>query len=157
MKRKTGSFIFILFLIAGPFAMSTHAGTKVADVVEMKNPIYKTHTQKLVIFSHQKHATTYKIDCAACHHDETGKPLTGLKPGDNVESCATCHPIPGDPPKLSTLNLRSNRMPKQLTKAEQLQYYTYTMHMACKDCHVEYNAKNNTKTALVTCAGCHTK
>ena len=157
MKRKTTILFCLGVLGAMMFSISSFAGTKVADVVVMKNPIYKTHSQKLVPFTHEKHATTYKIDCSACHHDETGKPLTGLKKGDYVQACTDCHSIPGDPPKLATLNPKSNRSPKQLTKAEQLKYYTYTVHKSCRDCHAEYNTKNNTKTAPMTCAGCHTK
>jgi len=157
MGRKAIMLICLSVLGLMVLSISSFAGTKVSDVVEMKSSIYKAHAQKLVLFSHQKHATTYKIACSTCHHDESGKPLANLKAGDNVQSCTFCHNIPGDPPKRATLNPKSNRMPKQLTKAEQLKYYTYTIHKSCKDCHAEYNVKNNTKTAPITCAGCHTK
>lgn len=134
----------ILFVSAAIYAAST-----VPDVIEMKNKAYDKHTKAIVEFSHKKHSTEYKIGCGECHHDDKGKPLTNLKAGDPVKSCIECHKIPGERPK--------GRDAPKLNKKERLAYHAEAIHYNCRDCHKDYNKKNNTKKAPQTCSKCHTK
>ena len=119
------------------------------EMIEMKNPAYEKHTKGIVMFSHAKHYREYKADCGECHHDDKGKPIEGLKEGDDVQSCIECHKIPSERPK-------GKDAPK-LSKKERLEYHAEALHYNCKDCHKAFNKKNKTKKAPTTCKKCHPK
>lgn len=118
-------------------------GGDAPDVIPMDNPLYPTHTKPIVQFTHAVHYQDYGIGCGECHHDENGQPLTDLKPGDPVESCAACHSEPGRPPREAT------------TPEAKLAYHMQALHQNCMTCHKEYNKENNTKAAPQTCGACH--
>ncbi|MFP4030288.1 MAG: cytochrome c3 family protein [Desulfococcaceae bacterium] len=128
---------------AGKAAAKATGGGDVPDVIPMDNPLYPTHTKPIAQFTHTAHYQDYGIGCGECHHDENGQPLTDLKPGDPVESCAACHSEPGRPPREAT------------TPEAKLAYHMQAMHQNCMTCHKEYNKENNTKDAPATCGACH--
>ena len=149
MKRS------LLVMMAVGFAavfgsVALYAGTNPPDVIKMEDSkIYPKHEKGIVVFSHKKHVTEYKDTCGDCHHDKDGKPLTNLKPGDNVQPCYECHNKPGEKPK-------GKDAPK-LTEKEALQYHAEAMHKKCIGCHREFNKKNNSNAAPTTCVKCHPK
>ena len=99
LKKKQSFTIAALVGLATVFiAAGIYAGTAVPETITMQNKAYEKHTKGIVEFSHKKHVAEYKAACGDCHHDDQGKPLTALKEGDNVESCITCHKIPGTVP-----------------------------------------------------------
>ena len=150
-KMKIFSIVFVCLFA---FVFIGYAGTKVADVVTMKNKAYKKHKKGIVKFTHKKHKTEYKIGCEKCHHDASGKALTGLKDGDSVQNCIDCHKKPG---------YIKGKKAKGLSKKEKREYHANAMHENCISCHKKYNKeyqkKNGTKDkpAPKTCSKCHPK
>jgi hypothetical protein len=136
-------FVF-LFVSAG-----IYAGTTVPDVIPMNTKGYAKHKKGIVQFHHKKHSADYKLGCGECHHDANHKPLNNLKAGDHVQACIECHKKPGERPK-------GKDAPK-LDKKGRLAYHAEAMHYNCRDCHKDYNKKNNTKKAPTTCSKCHPK
>ncbi len=130
------------------FSASTFAGATITDTIKLETKGYesqKGHVQ----FTHKKHSEEYKAACGDCHHDAKGKPLANLKPTDKVQGCIECHKKPGDKPK-------GKDAPK-LSKQEELEYNAAAFHANCITCHKEFNKKNNTKAAPITCTKCHAK
>jgi len=138
-----------------------YAASSVPDVIKMENKAYKKHKRPIVEFDHKKHSEDYskkhpgfyKNGCGECHHDENNKPLAGLKPGDDVQSCITCHKKPGD---------IKGKKAKGLSKKQKLDYQAYAVHENCRGCHRSYNKKNKLKSkspgyAPTTCKKCHKK
>jgi cytochrome c553 len=154
MKKSllVATIVGLAFVFA---AAGLYAGTTVGDVIKMQNKAYESHEKGIVEFTHKKHAEDYakanpdfyKDGCGACHHDDKGQPLTGLKAGDEVQSCIACHNKPGEKPK-------GKDAPK-LSKEEELQYHAEAIHDNCRGCHREYNRKNNTRAAPTSCSKCH--
>ncbi len=157
MKRKMLLFTAAIVGIAFLCAAGIYAGTTVPDVVKMQNKAYEKHDKGIVEFTHKKHVEDYakanpelyKNGCGACHHDAEGKPLTGLKMGENVQNCIECHKKPGEKPK-------GKDAPK-LSDKEAREYHAEALHDNCRDCHKDFNKKNNTKAAPTTCSKCHPK
>jgi hypothetical protein len=116
------------------------------DVIEMQ-AAYE-HTKGAVTFTHQKHASEYKIGCGECHHDDQGKPLTNLKEGDPVKSCFDCHNKPGE---------LKGKKAEGLSDKEKLAYHANALHQNCIDCHKQHNKETKTKAAPQTCKECHPK
>jgi len=139
-------FIGFVFLLV---SAGIYAGTTPPDVIQMNTKGYAKHTKGIVTFPHKKHYTDYKLGCGECHHDANHKPLNNLKAGDNVQKCIDCHKKPGEKPK-------GKDAPK-LTKKQELEYHAEALHANCKGCHRDYNKKNKTKKAPVTCSKCHAK
>ena len=123
-------------------AGAIYAGTDVKDVFKMERPEYKEHKKAIVEFTHKKHADEYKIGCGECHHDDKGKPIEGLKMGDDVQKCIECHKIPAEAPK-------GKKAKKKLTKKEKIKdYHAEALHANCKGCHKSYNKKYKPKKYL---------
>ncbi len=122
------------------------AGGAAADVIALENPAYP-HTKGIVQFTHKKHIDEYKVGCGECHHDESGQPLKDLKMGDPVMGCIECHSKPGRAPKPAG--------GEKMSPEQKREYHTEALHDNCIECHKEFNKKNNTKAAAVTCAQCH--
>jgi len=114
--------------------------------IRMENKAYAEHTKGIVMFSHEKHITDYKINCGDCHHDKDNKPLEELTREDPVQSCIECHTIAEKPKSTS-----------QMTPSEKLRYHPEAIHKNCIDCHRTYNKDNETKSAPTTCVKCHPK
>ena len=145
-KRSLGVMLIValaasLFLVAG-----ISAGTKMPDEIQMKAPY--EHKKGIVTFTHAKHINDHKIACGECHHDDKGKPLTGLKEGDNVKPCFDCHNKPGE---------LKGKKAKGLSDAEKLAYEANAVHENCLGCHRKYNKDNKTKAAPTKCTDCHPK
>ena len=145
-KRSLGVMLIIalaasLFLVAG-----ISAGTKAPDEIQMKAPY--EHSKGIVTFTHAKHITEHKIACGECHHDDKGKPLTGLKEGDDVKACFDCHNKPGE---------LKGKKAKGLSDKEKLAYEANALHENCVGCHRKYNKDNKTKAAPTKCTDCHPK
>ncbi len=140
-----------LFLTGGVFA-----GTEVADVFKMENPVYKKHKKGIVEFTHKKHNVEYKIGCGECHHDDKNQPLNDLKLGDDVQSCLECHKIPGQVPKKVKKELKKIK-DKAEKKSRKLEYHAEAIHLNCIKCHKTFNKKNKTKKAPTSCSKCHPK
>jgi hypothetical protein len=137
------AFIAVVSLL---FAAGLYAGTKAAAEIDMK-AAYE-HTKGIVKFTHQKHVTTHKVACGECHHDDKGKPLTGLKDGDPVKKCFDCHNKPGE---------LKGKKAEGLSKAEKLMYHANALHDNCIECHKKFNKDNKTTTAPDKCNDCHPK
>jgi hypothetical protein len=120
-------------------------GGDAPDVIAMDNPLYPKHTKPIVQFSHTAHYADYEISCGECHHDDSGAPLTDLKPGDPVEGCGACHSEPGRPPREAT------------TPEAKLAFHMQALHQNCMTCHKEYNKEQGSKAAPESCATCHVK
>lgn len=149
MKIKSLVLVISIVGIAALFfSGSIFAGDTISETLTLetkgcemkKGPVH---------FAHKKHVEEYKAACGDCHHDEKGKPLADLKAADKVQSCIECHKKPGEKPK-------GKDAPK-LSEKEVLEYNAEAFHKNCKDCHKEYNKKNNTKAAPTTCTKCHPK
>lgn len=137
----------VVFIVVG-----VQAGTKANPVISMNNPGYDKHTKGIVEFGHQKHVKEYGAKCGECHHDDKGKPLSELKSGDEVQSCAACHKEFGKKPKGEKL--------KKIEKIKK--YHKDALHANCQGCHKDWNKKkglkkNDPKAAPATCNACHPK
>jgi hypothetical protein len=158
LKKKQAFTIAALVSLATVFiAAGIYAGTAVPDVITMQNKAYEKHTKGIVEFSHKKHVEEYKAACGDCHHDDQGKPLTALKEGDNVEACITCHKTPGTVPGELKKEWRETKVPKAEQEKRKLEFHAEAVHQNCITCHKDFNKKNNTKAAPVTCTTCHPK
>jgi hypothetical protein len=158
LKKKQAFTIGALVCLATVFiAAGIYAGTEVPDVITMKNKAYDEHTKGIVDFTHKKHVEEYKAACGDCHHDDQGKPLTALKWGDSVDTCITCHKIPGTVPGELKKEWRETKVPKAEQNKRELEYHAEAVHQNCITCHKDFNKKNNTKAAPVTCTTCHPK
>jgi hypothetical protein len=158
LKKKQSFTIAALVGLATVFiAAGIYAGTAVPETITMQNKAYEKHTKGIVEFSYKKHVAEYKAACGDCHHDDQGKPLTALKEGDNVESCITCHKIPGTVPGELKKEWRETKVPKAEQEKRELEYHAEAVHQNCITCHKDFNKKNNTKAAPVTCTTCHPK
>ena len=152
MKRRIFTVAIIavsLMFVAG----GIYAGTTVPDVIKMENKTYKDHKKSIVTFDHKKHVEAYKATCGDCHHDDKGKPLTALKPGDNVKGCIECHKKPG---------YITGKAAKELSNAQKLEYHANALHDNCKGCHKKYNKDKGLKSkdagaAPTLCSQCHPK
>ena len=158
------SKLLITGIVAAAFlfaAVGLYAASNVPDVIKMDNKAYKKHKRPIVDFNHLKHAEAYaekhpefyKNGCGECHHDENGKPLAGLKSGDDVKSCMECHSKPGE---------LKGKKAKGLSKKQKLEYHANAIHDNCRGCHRSYNKKNKLKSkspgyAPTTCKKCHVK
>ncbi len=145
---KKGFFIVVALGIVSFFcAAGLYAGTQVADIIELNDPIYPKHKKGIVKFSHKKHANDYGAKCGECHHDNNGKPLD-LKMGDDVQKCSACHKEVG-------------KIPKKIKKAERIKrFHKSALHENCKACHRDWNKKqglkkSDPKAAPTTCKACH--
>ena len=157
-KLLVSGVVAVAFLFA---AVGLYAASDVPDVIKMEDKAYKKHKQPIVEFHHKKHVEDYekkhpdfyKNGCGECHHDENNKPLSNLKPGDDVQSCIACHKKPGD---------ITGKKAKGLSKKQKLEYQAYAVHENCRGCHKSYNKKNKLKSkspgyAPTTCKKCHKK
>ncbi len=155
---KRNAVVWVAVCVGLLFAAgSIYAGTAVQDVIQMEHKAYSEHTKGIVTFSHKKHNEEYKIGCGDCHHDATGKPLTDLKLGDNVQDCIECHKLPGQMPGELKKELKEKKASKEEISAKEMEYHAEAIHENCTSCHKDYNKKNNTKAAPQTCTGCHPK
>jgi hypothetical protein len=151
--------VAVLFVSAGIYAKSA------PDVIPLQDPAYKEHKKGVVQFEHKKHwndyakeySDLYPNQCGECHHDDKGKPLTGLKDGDDVKKCIECHKKPGEVPK----DVKKEWRKKKLKKAEkdklELEWHAEALHNNCRGCHKEFNKKYKPKKAPTTCTKCHPK
>lgn len=158
LKKKQAFTIVALVGLATVFiAAGIYAGTNVPDVITMQNKAYEKHTKGIVEFTHKKHVEEYKAACGDCHHDDQGKPLTELQWGDSVEACISCHKKPGTVPGELKKEWRETKVPKAEQNKRELEYHAEAVHQNCITCHKDFNKKNNTKAAPVTCTTCHPK
>ena len=162
MNKTSFNLIIGIVTVSSLFiAAGIYAGTAVEDVIPMDTKAYEKHTKGIVQFSHQKHQTDYaekhpnfyKNGCGECHHDENNKPLTGLKPGDDVKKCIECHKKPG---------YVTGKKAKGLSKEQKREFHANALHDNCRACHRKYNKKNKLKSkskgyAPTTCKSCHPK
>ena len=150
MRKGTKLLFAMLCGCAAVFlAAGLYAGTQVPDEFNLMPQLKEgKYTDRVVPFTHKKHAEEYAASCGECHHDSNNKPLD-LKVGDNVQPCIECHKKPGERPK-------GKDAPK-LSESEKLQYHAEAFHGNCKDCHKKHNKENNTKAAPTSCTKCHVK
>lgn len=148
--------VTVLMISAIFLATGLYAGTKVKDVIPLKNKVYKKHKKPIVQFTHKKHAVDYKISCGECHHDKNGKPLK-LKMGDNVQDCADCHKYTNKSiPK--NLKKKIKKLKGKKKKAAKILYYhKEALHANCINCHKAFNKKTKSKKAPQSCKTCHKK
>jgi len=151
MRKKSLLAVVLLLFVA--FAI--YAGTGVKDVIKMKNPKYAKHTKGIVQFPHKKHSTEFKLKCGDCHHDDKNAPLD-LKEGDKVESCISCHKIPGKLTKEKKAELKTVT-DKKVKLSETLKFHAEAMHKNCVGCHKAHKKKTKTKAAPTLCTKCHPK
>lgn len=147
MKKKhilptTLAITLVLSLI---FVAAIYAA-KSPDVIQMQAS-YK-HKKGIVVFTHGKHVTDYKISCGECHHDDKGQPLTGLKEGDPVKKCFDCHSKPGE--------IKGEKA-KNLSGKEKRAYHANALHENCVGCHKRFNKGKKPKPAPQACKECHPK
>lgn len=140
--------IAVIFVATG-----LQAGTTVDDVITLETEGYKKRKKappkfKLVEFTHKKHAEDYDISCGACHHDNEGKPIEGLKMGDDVQKCSDCH----------------NKFKKDKKNKKDIMVHENALHGNCITCHKDFNKKQNPKDkkgmkgpAPASCGKCHIK
>ena len=150
MNKRSLLIIAIAGIASMFLATAIYAGTAVDAVIKMENKAYAKHKKSIVQFSHKKHSEEYKASCGDCHHDADGKPLSGLKMGDEVQNCIKCHTKEGRAPK-------AKKGAPGLSKKEKLAYHAEALHLNCIGCHKETNKASGTKAAPTTCAKCHPK
>ena len=162
---RKGIFLFGSLVIAFAalfLSPGLYAGSQPPDVIKMESKGYSKHTRPIVTFDHKKHMEEYakanpKLfpnGCGDCHHDQNGKPLKNLKPGDEVQSCIACHTEPGQKPSR-----------EKLSKKEKIKkFQAEAIHENCGGCHSDYNKskklKSSDKAAAPTksrCNNCHEK
>jgi len=129
------AFIAVAALFSMAWAQKTASG-EVADVIEIKDEIFKTYKQGPVSFTHMKHSVDYKLKCTDCHHGDTGSANNTWKEGDPVKKCSACH------------GLKKEGKVDKLEKA---------FHDNCRTCHKDYNTAQGTKAAPTVCKDCHAK
>jgi hypothetical protein len=117
-------------------------------VIQMQNEAAVSQRRMgIVMFTHEKHYQEppdgHGIGCGECHHDEEGKPLTDLKPGDPVQSCYECHNKKDRPRKPQDISDEDWR-------AMRLEYYVEAVHENCIECHQQQGGP-------VKCTDCHVK
>lgn len=148
MNKRLVAILAVAVTMTALFAVSAlYAGNTFEDVIKLEEKSYP-HTKGIVEFSHAKHVDEYKATCGECHHDENGKPLADLKKGDDVKKCVECHSKPGE---------IKGKDAKGMDDKQKREYHANALHDNCRDCHKDYNKKNNTKAAPTTCTGCHPK
>jgi len=162
---RKGIVLMVMLVLAVAVVLATsglYAGTTAPDVIKMQNKAYAKHKDPIVTFTHKKHSEEYvkansklfPTGCGDCHHDENGKPLKGLKAGDEVKNCIECHKEPGQKPAK-----------EKLDKKEKIKkYHAEAMHENCGGCHSDFNKakklKSTDKGAAPTksrCKDCHKK
>ncbi len=127
-------------------------------IIRMENPAYSEHLKSIVLFSHKKHYSEYKIVCGECHHDKNGKPLENLKEGDEVDDCIDCHKIPSEMSKAEKKEIKS--LPEEDQLKRKLEYHAEAIHKNCRNCHKAWNKENNKSSkegAPTSCTQCHPK
>lgn len=157
MGKRSVIFLAAICVALMFSAGAIYAGKDVKDEFMMDNKAYKEHTKAIVTFTHKKHNEEYKIGCGECHHDDKGKPIEGLKMGDDVQSCIECHKIPGQMPGALKKEMREQKASKDEINAKKMEYHAEAVHANCISCHKEYNKKNKTKAAPASCTKCHPK
>ena len=90
--------------------------------------VFKDHRKGPVTFSHQKHATQYKVLCRECHHVYENRQNV-WEQGVPVQTCDTCHREKKDP------------------RVDKLQN---AFHKNCRGCHRDIG-----KGPYKNCAECH--
>jgi hypothetical protein len=164
MNRKL--LILGIVVIAALVLGGTAFAKEVPATIDLNDPAYKEHEKGIVHFEHLKHQTDYakkypqfyKNGCGECHHDKDNKPLTGLKPGDDVQKCIECHKIPSEMPAKVKKELKAQNASKEEIKKKELEYQAEAMHDNCESCHREFNKElKPEKKAPTTCASCHPK
>lgn len=151
----------IVTMAALSTGIATYAGTKVEDVIRLKDKSYKKHKEHIVMFQHRKHQEEYrkknpdlfKSTCGECHHDKDNKALVRLKEGDNVKSCIECH---------KKAEYVDGKEARRLSDKEKRENQANAMHDNCKGCHKKFNKKKGLKSkdkdyAPSTCKTCHAK
>lgn len=127
-------------------ATGLQAGTDVADTFKVESKEYKSRKKVPATLSHKKHAEEYGISCGDCHHDKDGKPIAGLKMGDDVQRCVECH----------------TKLKKSKDNKKDIMVLENAMHRNCIDCHKEINIKagdpkGRKGPAPASCTKCHPK
>jgi len=132
----------ILFVGAVIISTALFAGagiliaTDVPDKMSLHDPAIEKHRKGAVNFTHNKHATDYKIACTECHHVfKDGKNV--FKEGDPVQKCSACH----DP-------VKSEGKVKKLMLA---------YHKNCQGCHKELDKAGKPTGPTRKCNDCHEK
>jgi len=125
MRKKIITTIMALMVAAAAQAGTIPPEGKIT--IDGKRPVK---------FSHQTHLQL-KIDCSACHHDNSGKGLNREAIGAMEEPalrCGTCHTA-----EFANQDLRKRKK---------------IFHSTCRACHKRgYEGKNGP----TRCVGCHTK
>ena len=143
MSKRNLVILAVVGIASLFIATSIYADAECPDMIRMDNDAYSEHTKGIVMFSHKRHFEGYKIPCGACHHDDSGEPLTDLKVGDELDGgCIDCHAEPSRKPKGA-----------KLSKSEMLEYHAEALHINCKECHKK--EKKAGKNAPTFCAECH--
>ncbi len=136
--------IAVIFVATG-----LQAGTTVDDVITMESKVYKKHKKGLSQFTHKKHNEDYAISCDKCHHDKDGKPLEGLKIGDDVQKCDECHNIAKG--KNKTHESYKKKKDGKAIMVDIMEH-KIALHENCMGCHKEMKVKKGT-----SCGTCHPK
>jgi hypothetical protein len=153
--KESPGLIIILWTIAAIAVLLLHVvditGVETANaegIILLNEPAYPEHTKGIIEFNHTAHhqERVRSKDCGVCHHDKDGKPIAGLKEGDSVDRCITCHDKIG-------------KIPKGTPKPEKTAWHKEAMHSQCKGCHRAFNKvkSDDQDKAPVSCRGCHPK
>lgn len=134
-------------------------------VIKMDTLEYDGHTKPFVEFKHRKHTSDFsrkypqffESGCGTCHHDDEGRPLTDLAPGDDVNYCIDCHSEPGTVPRDVKKQMRAQDLSLSEKNAWELEYHAEAIHDLCRGCHRDVKRHDRTTKAPATCMKCHTK
>lgn len=158
--------LLAVLLAAGLVALGAtglNADTGADDIIAMDADY--PHKKPIVMFTHTLHATDYakkypklfENGCGACHHDDSGAPLTDLTMDDDVYSCFDCHDKPGRPDKATKKKWRKEKLSRSEKAALELEFHAEALHDNCIPCHRAYKKKTKSRAAPTSCNKCHDK
>lgn len=162
MKRNTKVFAIVAFgiMIASGGLM---AAATMPDTIKLENPEYTDYSKPIVEFPHQKHTSEFQTKypsafsdgCGTCHHDDDGRALSALAPGDDVTACIECHSNPGRVPREIKKQMRQQNLSLSEKRSQELEYHAEAMHDLCRGCHRKIKKENRSTVAPTTCFKCH--
>lgn len=137
----------------------------VPEIIAMDNLDYDEHTKPIVEFPHQRHTDAFpqkypdffSAGCGSCHHDDEGKALTDLAPGDDVNACIDCHSEPGKVPSDVKKQMREQKLSREEKKSWEREYHAEAVHDLCRGCHRKVRKADRSTSAPTSCMKCHTK
>jgi hypothetical protein len=162
MRRQSGTFVVVLTatVLFGAFIALCPAAAA-SDVFPMEADY--PHTKPIVMFTHEAHIDDYMEKnpdlfadgCGACHHDDSGTPITDLTMDDDVNACFDCHDKPGRPDKDVKKQWLKEKLTREEKTSRELEYHAEALHANCIGCHRAFKKKTKSKAAPTSCSKCH--